>query len=121
MRAGAASQLGPPGRWWDDKAFAKTLGLSKDQQKKMDSVFNANKGPIQESYKALQKEEAALQKLTHEKTLDEAKIFAGIDAVAQSRAALDKAYSHVQLLVRQEMDVDQNAKMEKFQEPVAEE
>ena len=118
---GAASQLGPPGRWWDDKGFAKTLGLSRDQQKKMDTIFNANKAPILESYKALQKEEAALQKLTREKKLDEARIFAGIDAVAQSRAALDKAYSHVQLLVRQEMDTEQNARMEKYQEPVAEE
>jgi hypothetical protein len=119
MRGGA--QLGPPGRWWDDKSFAKTLGLSKDQQKKMDTVFNANKAPILDSYKALQKEESNLQKLTREKKLDEAKIFAGIDAVAQARASLEKANAHMVLLVRQEMDEEQNARMERFQEPVAEE
>ena len=119
MRGGL--QLGPPGRWWDDKAFAKTLGLSKDQQKRMDTVFNANKGPILESYKALQKEESNLQKLTREKKLDEAKIFAGIDAVAQARAALEKANAHMLLLVRQEMDEEQNARMERFQEAPAEE
>jgi Spy/CpxP family protein refolding chaperone len=112
-----ALQLGPPGRWWDDKTFAKTLGLSKDQQKRMDTVFNANKGPILESYKALQKEESNLQKLTREKKPDEAKIFAGIDSVAQAQAALEKAKAHMLLMVRQEMDEDQNARLEKFQEP----
>jgi hypothetical protein len=119
MRGGL--QLGPPGRWWDDKTFAKTLGLSKDQQKRMDTVFNANKGPILESYKTLQKEESNLQKLTREKKLDEAKIFAGIDSVAQARAALEKANAHMLLLVRQEMDEEQNARMERFQEAPVEE
>ena len=118
MRGGL--QLGPPGRWWDDKTFAKTLGLSKDQQKRMDTVFNANKGPILENYKALQKEESNLQKLTREKKLDEAKIFAGIDSVAQARAALEKSNAHMLLLVRQEMDEEQNARLEKLQEPVEE-
>ncbi len=118
MRGGL--RLGPPGRWWDDKGFAKTLGLSKDQQKRMDTVFNANKGPILENYKALQKEESNLEKLTREKRPDEAKIFAGIDAVAQARAALEKSNAHMLLLVRQEMDDDQNARLERFQEPMEE-
>jgi hypothetical protein len=95
--------------------------LSKDQQKKMDTLFNANKASILESNKALSREESNLQKLTREKKLDEAKIFAGIDAVAQARAALDKALAHVQLQIRQEMDAEQNARMEKYQEPLADE
>ncbi len=116
-----ALQLGPPGRWWDDKTVAKTLGLSKDQQKRMDTVFNANKGPILDSYKALQKEESNLQKLTREKKPDEAKIFAGIDSVAQAQAALEKAKAHMLLMVRQEMDEGQNARLEKFQDVPVEE
>lgn len=116
-----ALQLGPPGRWWDDKTVAKTLGLSKDQQKRMDTVFNANKGPILDSYKALQKEESNLQKLTREKKPDEAKIFAGIDSVAQAQAALEKAKAHMLLMVRQEMDEGQNGRLEKFQDVPVEE
>jgi Spy/CpxP family protein refolding chaperone len=114
-------QLGPPGRWWDDKGFAKTLGLSKDQQKKMDAVFNANKGSILESYKALQKEESRLQAIAREKTLDEAKIFAGIDSVAQARAGLEKANAHMLLLIRQEMDADQNARMDRYRDQASDE
>jgi Spy/CpxP family protein refolding chaperone len=119
MRGGL--QLGPPGRWWDDKGFAKTLGLSKEQQKKMDFVFNSSKASILESYKALQKEESRLQKVTKEARPDEAKIFAGIDAVAQARAALEKSNAHMLLLVRQEMDPSQVERMEKFREQAADE
>ena len=35
--------MGPPGRWWDDPEFVKKLGLSDDQQKKMDDIFNTNR------------------------------------------------------------------------------
>ncbi|MCU1322602.1 MAG: hypothetical protein JWM43_2251 [Acidobacteriaceae bacterium] len=112
MRGGL--QLGPPGRWWDDKGFAKSLGLSKDQQKKMDQAFNANKSAILGTYKALKKEESQLEALTRQPKLDETRIFAGIDSVAQARAALEKANAHMLLQVRQEMDADQITRMEKF-------
>jgi hypothetical protein len=119
MRGGL--QLGPPGRWWDDKGFAKSLGLRKDQQQKMDSVFNANKGAILENYRALQQQEARLEATTKEPKLDEQKIFAAIDAVNQARSALEKANAHMLLMVRQEMDADQVNRMEKFREKPPEE
>ena len=120
MRGGL--QLGPPGRWWDDKGFAKSLGLRKEQQKKMDSVFDANKGAILESYKALQKQESNLEAVSREPKLDEGRIFAAIDAVNQARSALEKANAHMLLMVRQEMDAEQVARMEKFRDkPAAEE
>src|ERR1700719_482801 len=36
-------QLGPPGRWWDDKEFAQELGLSAAQARRMDEIFQANR------------------------------------------------------------------------------
>jgi len=114
MRSGF--QLGPPGRWWDDRDFAKSLGLRKEQQKKMDSVFDANKGAILDSYKALQQQESNLEATSREAKLDEGRIFAAIDAVNQARSALEKANAHMLLMVRQEMDADQLARMEKFRD-----
>lgn len=119
MRGGL--QLGPPGRWWDDKSFAKTIGLRKDQQQKMDVVFNANKSAILENYRSLMREEAKLEASTREPQLDRAKIFAGIDAVNQARAGLEKANAQMLLQIRQEMDAEQIAKMDKFREKPAEE
>jgi hypothetical protein len=112
-------QLGPPGRWWDDKSFAKDVGLSKEQQKKMDGVFDANKGAIVDSYNALTREQTKLQTLSQAKTLDEGKIFAQIDTVAQARVALEKANAHMLLMVRQQMDAEQLARMDKYREKAA--
>ena len=118
---GAPGQTGLSGRWWDDKSVARTLGLSKDQQKKMDGVFAANRPQLLESYNALQREESNLEALSKEKKPNEAKIFASIDAVAQARAVLAKANAHMLLQVRQEMDAEQNARMQKLREQSGEE
>lgn len=107
-----ALQLGPPGRWWDDKKFAQTLGLRTDQQKKMDAVFNANKGMILQRYETLQQEQARMEALTKESHLKEAEIFAQVDRVSQARAGLEKATAHLSLLLRQEMDPGQIARLE---------
>ncbi len=109
-------QLGPPGRWWDDQMFARTLGLRKDQQQRMDTVFNANKGAIVESFRALQLQESRLEAATHDQNLDEGRIFACIDGVNQARSALEKANAHMLLLVRQEMEPDQIDRMGKLQD-----
>lgn len=113
--------MGPPGRWWDEKGFAKSLGLRREQQQRMDTAFNANKGAILESYKNLQAMESRLEAATHESKLDEQKIFGAIDAVNQARSALEKANAHMLLMVRQEMDADQVNRMEKFREKPADE
>jgi Spy/CpxP family protein refolding chaperone len=110
MRGGL--QLAPPGRWWDDKGFAKSLGLRPEQRKKMDDIFNANKGTILLRYQSLQQEEAHLEDITREPQLNEPTIFAAIDRVAQARAALEKANAHMLLLIRQEMDKDQTERLE---------
>jgi Spy/CpxP family protein refolding chaperone len=115
MRGGL--QLGPPGRWWDDRNFAMSIGLSKNQQQKMDAVFNANKGAILDSYRALQKEESKLEAATREQQPDRSRIFAAIDSVNQARASLEKANAQMLLQVRQQMDAGQIARMDKFREP----
>jgi hypothetical protein len=105
-------QLGPPGRWWDDRKFAQNLGLRPEQQKRMDAVFNANKGTILGRFQALQTEEDRMQFLTQQKPLQEEAIFAQVDRVSQARAALEKANAHLVLLLRQEMDPAQIARLE---------
>jgi Spy/CpxP family protein refolding chaperone len=114
MRGGL--QLGPPGRWWDDRQFAQSIGLRKDQQKRMDAIFNANKSAILENYNSLLREESRLSAATREPQLDKARIFAAIDSVNQARAGLEKANAQMLLQVRQEMDPEQIARLEKFRD-----
>jgi Spy/CpxP family protein refolding chaperone len=107
-------QVGPIGRWWDDRKVAQSIGLRKDQQKRMDSIFKANKPALLESYKALEREKARLNTMTRQRQVDKASMFAGIDSVSQARAALEKANTELLLQIRQELDPDQIEKLEKL-------
>ena len=110
MRGGV--QFGPPGRWWDDKHYAKTLHLRADQKKRMDGLFDDNRANLVNRYEALQQEEQKMEILSHAQALDETALFAQIDRVAQARADLEKATTHLMLQVRKEMDADQITRLD---------
>jgi len=106
--------FGPVGRWWDDRSIVQTIGISKDQQKKMDVIFNANKPAILATYKTFLAEQAKLDTLSKQTKVDQAAMFAAIDAVNQARAALEKANTQMLLQIRQQMNADQIEKIEKL-------
>lgn len=110
MRPGL--QLGPPGRWWDDKHFAKQLHLSSDQQHHMDAIFEQNRGVLLKRFEGLQQEEQKMEALTHASPLDENALFAQIDRLAQARADLEKANTHLLFQLRNEMDPEQISRLE---------
>jgi len=97
-------QLGPPERWWNNKKFAKSLGLRAEQKKKMDDIFSANKSAILLRCQSFVQEQSRMDQLSRQAVLDEASLFPEIDRVAQARAELEKANAHLLLLLRQEMD-----------------
>jgi Spy/CpxP family protein refolding chaperone len=105
-------KLGPPGRWWDDRGFVQTLGLSHDQQKKMDVIFNTNKPIIIAAYKDFEKQQAAVQALSKSANVDKNQLFAAIDAANQARAALEKANTEMLLQIRGQLDSGQVNKLE---------
>jgi Spy/CpxP family protein refolding chaperone len=107
-------QFGPVGRWWDDKTVIQTVGLSKDQQKRMDSIFNASKPAIQDSYKTFLSEQNRLNKLSKDPAAPQVEIFAAIDAVAKARTELQKATTLMLLQIRQQMAPDQIVRLEKL-------
>lgn len=110
MRGGL--QLGPPGRWWDDKHFAKDLKLRPDQQRRMDAIFEANKPALLRRFGDLQQEQSRMEALTHASTLDEGALNSQIDRIAQARAELEKANTHYLLQIRNEMDAGQVQRLE---------
>jgi Spy/CpxP family protein refolding chaperone len=110
----AGLQLGPPGRWWDNKDFAHTVGLNTVQQHRMDDVFSANRDNLMKLYKSLQHEESQLKKMTRSQSLDENQIFQQIDRVTLARGELSKAYAHMELQIRKEMTAEQTAKLDEM-------
>jgi Spy/CpxP family protein refolding chaperone len=112
--AHSGMQLGPVGRWWDDKSVVRTIGLSREQQQKMDVIFNANKPAILQSYKSFLSEQSKYEKISKQAQVDQTALFTAIDNVSKARAALQKATAQMQLQIRQQMDPDQIAKLEKL-------
>jgi len=112
MRPHASLQVGPPGRWWDDKHFAKQLKLTEDQQRKMDAIFEQERPVLLNRLDSLQREQQRMEVLTHAKTLDESALFSQIDRIEQARADLFKATMHYQLEIRNELGADQVAHLE---------
>lgn len=102
-----AVQLGPPGRWWDDKSFAKSLKLRPDQKSRMDAIFEQNRAALLSRYQSLQQAQAQMEEIARSPNPDEGALFAGIDRVAQARAELEKTNAHILLQIRKEMDPDQ--------------
>lgn len=88
------------GRWWRDAQTAEKLGLSADQQKRMDGVFDHDRPNMIDLAAALDKEEATLEPLLDADPPDTAKIKAQIGRVAQARAELEKANANMLLGLR---------------------
>jgi Spy/CpxP family protein refolding chaperone len=105
-------QLGPPGRWWDDRGFAKNLKLRPEQQTRMDAIFEQNRGSLIASFQNVQQAQAQMEELSRSPAPDESALFAQIDRVAQARAELQKATTHMMLQLRKEMDADQLKRLE---------
>ena len=105
-------QLGPPGRWWDDKHFIKALKLRPDQQRHMDAIFDQNRATLLRHHQELEQEEARMEALTHAKTPDETALFQEIDRNAAAHAEMEKALTHYLLQIRGEMDAGQVTQLE---------
>jgi Spy/CpxP family protein refolding chaperone len=95
-----AFRMGPRGRWWDNPDIAQKLGLSADQQKKMDDIFLQSRLKLIDEHASVEKQEAILEPLLSAEQPDETKILAQIDKVAQSRAELEKANARMLLGLR---------------------
>ncbi len=78
----------------------------------MDKIFDANKAAIVDSYRNLLNEQSKLDALTRQPQVDKNLTFAGIDAVNQARAALEKAKTELLLQIHQQLDADQLARLQ---------
>lgn len=105
MRGGL--QLGPPGRWWDDNDFARSLGLQPPQQRRMDAIFEQNRPKVLQLYQSYQGEQSNLEVLTRAKALDEPALMAEIDRVGRLRIELEQANTHMLIQIRAQMTSDQ--------------
>ena len=102
-----AFHLGPHGRWWNNPEFAQKLGLTADQQKRMEAIFEQNRPSLMDMSAAVRKEESAMAPLLAADQPDESMVLAQIDRVAQTRAELEKANARMLLGLRRVLTPEQ--------------
>jgi Spy/CpxP family protein refolding chaperone len=102
----------PPGRWWTDPAIVQNLALTPEQQKQMDTLFQANRVKLIDLNASLQKEEVLLEPLLDVDHPDEAKVMPQIDRIAQARAELEKANARMLLGFRSVLNQEQWKKLQ---------
>ena len=103
---------GGMGRWWKNPEMVEKLGVTADQQKKMDDIFQQHRLKLIDVTAAVEREEVTLQPMMEADQPDEARIVAQIDKVAQARAELEKANARMLLGIRRILTPDQWKKLQ---------
>ena len=106
-----ALQAGPSGTWWRDAALAQRIGLTTDQQKKIDDAFQQSRLHLIDLTATLEKEQLTMEPLLAADHPDEAKILVQIDRIAQARAELEKSNARMLLGFRNVLTQDQWVKL----------
>ena len=109
-------QIKQQARWWRQPHMVERLGLTADQQKKMDDVFQQSRVRLIDLTAAVDKEEALLEPLMAADQPDQSKIGAEIDRLANARAELEKANAHMLLNLRMVLTADQWRKLQQKEE-----
>ncbi|HVW07011.1 MAG TPA: Spy/CpxP family protein refolding chaperone [Bryobacteraceae bacterium] len=99
------------GKWWDRPALAARIGLTPDQQKKMDGIYQQARLHMIDLNAALQKEQARLDPMLTADQPDETAMDAQIDRVANARAGLEKANTGMILEIRRALSPEQWTKL----------
>ena len=105
------------GRWWVDAALVQRLGLTEDQQKKIEALFQQNRFKLIDLSAAVEKEEAIMEPLLESDHPEEAKVLAQIDHIAQARAELEKANARMLLGFRTVLSQEQWKKLQAEDRP----
>jgi len=102
----------PPGTFWNDPGVVARLGITPDQQKRMETLFQQNRPKLMALSSALEMQEAPLHQLLEADHPDEPRVLAQIDKIAQAHADLEKANARFLLGLRDILTRDQWRKLE---------
>jgi Spy/CpxP family protein refolding chaperone len=95
------------GKWWQNPSLAQKLNLSKDQQRRLEDIFQQNRLKLIDLTAALEREQAILDPLLSADKPQESKVLAQFDRVAEARVALEKANARMLWGFRTVLTADQ--------------
>jgi Spy/CpxP family protein refolding chaperone len=102
-----SSQDSLAGKWWTNPNTVRRLGLTEDQQKRLDQVYQQSRLKLIDLRAALEKEEALMEPMLAPDRPQEAAVFAQIDRIAEARAELEKANARMLFAFRMVLTPEQ--------------
>ena len=99
------------GRWWNNPKIAQAVGLSDDQKKKMDDIFQQHRLKLVDLHANLEKQQLLMRPMIEADQPNESQVLAQIDKIAQARAELEKADAHMLFDIRKVLTADQWQKL----------
>jgi Spy/CpxP family protein refolding chaperone len=109
---GGEFRIVPPGMWWKNPGLVQRIGLTADQTKKMDDIFQQSRLQLVDLKANLEKQNLLLEPMLSANPIDQGKAMAQIDKVAQARADLEKANAKMLLGIRAVLTPDQWTKLQ---------
>ena len=97
----------PDGKWWKSPRVAAELGLSLDQSAEIEKVFVRARSKLIDLKADLEKKQLDLQVAMEDKSADRSAVEKKIEAVENSRAALQKTRALMILDMKQVLKPDQ--------------
>lgn len=104
------------GRWWHNPQLAQAIGITDDQKKKMDDIYQQHRLNLVDLNANLEKEELLLKPMIGADQPNENEVLGQIDKVAQARAELEKANARMLFDVRRTLTPDQWQKLKALHE-----
>jgi Spy/CpxP family protein refolding chaperone len=101
----------PMGMWWKSPHVVERIGLTAEQQKKMDGIFQESRIKLIDLKAAVEKQEVLLQPMLDANPVDTRRALVQIGKVADARAALEKANAGMLLELRGVLTPEQWTKL----------
>lgn len=109
---GSRGLMLPPGTWWKSPEITQKIGLSTDQQKRIEDIFLQSRVQLIDAHAALEKQELMLEPLLSANPIDQSKAFAQISKIADTRAELEKTNAKMLLGIRAVLTAEQWTKLQ---------
>lgn len=109
------SQKNMPGRWWNDQTYVACVGLTSEQQRLMDAVFDEHRPALVLDLDALRGAQARLRALSSLPHSDISDIRAATRQVTGARASLRESSDNLDRAIRDNMTTEQALRFDSSQ------
>jgi Spy/CpxP family protein refolding chaperone len=102
----------PRGLWWKNPMLVQQIGITPEQQKKMDDILQQSRLQLIDLKANVERQEVLLQPMLDVNPPETAQVLAQVDKLAQARADLEKANARMLLGVRTVLTPEQWTKLQ---------